>query len=76
MTKAIKNVSDEAWRDFKTIASAKNMRLSDLFEEMVEKEKKEMTGSGWDNLFNARLIKDSSKVKRKGKEIRERFGMR
>ena len=77
-TKAIKNISDEVWRDFKVLASLKNMKLAELFEEIVDNAKKDTINGikSWDNLFKARLIKNPSKTKKKAYEIRNKFTMR
>ena len=39
MTKAIKNVSDKTWREFKAMASVRGLSMGEMFEEMVEREK-------------------------------------
>jgi hypothetical protein len=40
-TKAIKNISDDAWREFKTMASMRDMTLGSYFEELVHRARTE-----------------------------------
>jgi hypothetical protein len=80
MTKAIKNVSDETWREFKALAGLKNMTLGEYFEEMVKASKKtDAGGSYWKKLLEISrdpIIKDKEKTKKRVAQMRKDFVMR
>lgn len=78
MTKAIKNVSDGAWREFKALAGLKNMTLGEYFEEMIRVSKKaDLGGTSWDKLFSIRITKEEAETaKKRIAEMRKGFVMR
>lgn len=49
--KTIKDVDEEAWLEFKSIAARNKMRMGKLFEEMVD-EYKERSSAIWNNVLN------------------------
>ena len=78
MTKAIKNVSDDSWREFKALAGLNKMRLGEYFEKMVEISKKDSLSADdkWSEIFALRdnpLIKDSRTAKRRARAVRDGF---
>jgi len=73
MTKAIKNVSDETWREFKAIASIRNMTMGELFEEMVGNLKKEKPNKWLDEIAKNPLLTDADDVRRRVKKFRKEF---
>jgi len=74
MTKAIKNVSDDAWRDFKALAGLNNMTMGRFFEEMVKEQKSKPKNNDWlEDLRKNPLITDKKDFLRRTKQFRKEF---
>ena len=83
MTKAIKNVSDETWREFKAMASLKNMSMGEYFEELVKNATidKSENRRAWDEILSMAdnpIINDKTAkiMKKRASEIRKGFRIR
>jgi len=70
MTKAIKNVSDEVWSEFKALAGLNRKTMGQMFEEMVADYKRK---SGWLDKYGKPLLKDPERVERRAAEFRKNF---
>lgn len=76
--KTIKDVDEEAWLEFKSIAARNKMKMGKLFEEMVD-EYKERSKDVWNAILNPGKIlsdKEADYMEEIVKKIRKEKGFR
>jgi len=57
--RTIKGIDDEAWAKFKSLAAKNHMKMGQMFEKMVEKQKEQENKEFWDFVLNGeRLLSD------------------
>lgn len=76
-TKSIRNIKEGTWREFKAIASMRNMTLAEAFEEMVEKtKKKSVDWNYFTSLKDKPLISEPDKLHKHVNGFRKNFKLR
>ena len=76
--KTIKDVDEEAWLEFKSIAARNKMKMGKLFKNMVE-EYREKSKSFWDDILKGppRLSKEEADAMMEtARRIRKEYGFR
>jgi len=76
--KTIKNVNEEAWLEFKSIAAKNKMKMGKLFEDMVEEYKKK-TKEFWNDILKGPPLLSEEEAKgmeKTVKGLREEYGFR
>jgi hypothetical protein len=72
-TKCIKDIDEETWREFKSLAAKNNLRMAGLLKVMVKEFEKNNT-KFWDNILNNKKIltdkeaEDLEKITKKGRK--------
>jgi len=76
--KTIKDVDEEAWLEFKSIAARNNVKMGKLFEKMVGSYKEE-SRKVWNNILNPGKIlndKEAEDMEKFVKDLRKEKGFR
>jgi len=76
--KTIKDVDEEAWFEFKSIAAKNNMKMGKLFEKMVEEYKKK-SKRFWDEILKGEPIlskEEADSMMETVTKLRKEYGFR
>ena len=76
--KTIKDVDEEAWLEFKSIAAKNKMKMGKAFEKMVE-DYKVKSGSFWDDMLKGPPMlskEEASEMLEIVKKLRKEYGFR
>ena len=76
--KTIKDVDEDAWLEFKSIAARNKIKMGKLFTKMVE-EYKEKSKSFWDDIFKGPPVlskEEADAMMETSKRIRKEYGFR
>jgi len=77
--RTIKGVDDEAWAKFKSLAAKNQMKMGQMFERMVEKQKEQENKEFWDFILNGeRLLsdKEAEEMLEVSRKNRKEYGFR